>query len=236
MLPANTSRKKTPAASPGFTLIELLTVIAIIGILAAIIIPTVGKTRQLAKRTQSLNRLRMIGQTLHLYLADNKQVFPLLANTEEGGWGDPFWTKEAIQPYETPVRGGWTKPGNGSILQSPMLMDTLIENPNHQPLGDYGGSTVIFDKKIRRPYSSLVNPSRTAMVMTARTDTLGSNGEALPSYYVEAEYFVNDPTRTKAAPQARGGDSVLVVFADGHTRMIPLDVFIQEREQLLLNK
>ncbi len=68
-----------------FTLIELLTVIAIIGILAAIIIPVVGKVRESARKTQSLSNLRQIGQAVILYGHEHRDRL-IHANEVEGEW------------------------------------------------------------------------------------------------------------------------------------------------------
>ena len=59
-----------------FTLIELLTVIAIIGVLAAIIIPTLSRVRSSARRSVCSGNLRQIGQAFQLYAGDNKGLFP----------------------------------------------------------------------------------------------------------------------------------------------------------------
>jgi len=68
--------RTSPRPRVGFTLIELLTVIAIIGILAAIIIPTVGKVRESARRTADASNLSQIGKAALIWANDNNDRFP----------------------------------------------------------------------------------------------------------------------------------------------------------------
>lgn len=74
-----------------FTLIELLIVIAIIGVLAAILIPVIGAVRNSTNRTKSLSNLRQVYVAADLYSMDHKgYVVP-------GGEG-VFWVY-SLFPY-----------------------------------------------------------------------------------------------------------------------------------------
>lgn len=59
-----------------FTLIELLVVIGIIAVLAAMLMPALGKAREKASQTSCMNQLRQISLSIFSYKSDNRDAWP----------------------------------------------------------------------------------------------------------------------------------------------------------------
>ena len=90
-----------------FTLIELLAVIAIIGVLTGILIPTLSGARESARRTQCLANLSQIGIGTQLYMdTESKGVLPVVRpfhEGEPGGGSDPSLLDVLSTYLDTPV-------------------------------------------------------------------------------------------------------------------------------------
>jgi prepilin-type N-terminal cleavage/methylation domain-containing protein len=79
----------------GFTLIELLVVIAIIALLISILLPSLQKAREQAKRMVCLAHIKGIASASRVYSAE-----------EEGGWAVPIHPDQFTQPPGEPVMIG----------------------------------------------------------------------------------------------------------------------------------
>ena len=92
----------------GFTLIELLTVIAIIGILAAILIPSISSVRQRAREASKLSNYRQMYIANTMYASDNDGFSVVSKDGRDpeymttpypaGASGKPHW-QSILAPY-----------------------------------------------------------------------------------------------------------------------------------------
>lgn len=62
----------------GFTLLELLAVMALVGVLSALVVPLTQRLLHQSRASSCVNHLRQLGVGLNAYLADHNNVLPVL--------------------------------------------------------------------------------------------------------------------------------------------------------------
>ncbi|MDR1282158.1 MAG: DUF1559 domain-containing protein [Opitutaceae bacterium] len=195
-------RQLRPAA---FTLVELLTVIAIIGILAAIIIPTVGKVRESARSAQCLSNLRQLALGANLYAEDNKGMTPPLFYT----WYDAIWPciyspmTDSITPYGPDLPGA---PHAGTVFECPAARRETV--PPFTAIRSYGINDQLFPSLPNRGVNGIA-----VQTIEARSQTI-LFGDVKNSSTLHPE-----PGSTC---NPRHNDKMNVAYFDGHVAAITL--------------
>ncbi|MBN2642233.1 MAG: DUF1559 domain-containing protein [Victivallales bacterium] len=126
--------KKTKSKTiVNFTLIELLVVIAIIAILAAMLLPSLAKARDTAKRISCVNNMRQIYQGCALYVSDfNGWLPPTTWNGQYAGYINQYLNAKSDR-YDFALPGAEWPPVNthpaGSIFYCPSMYPSATSSP-----------------------------------------------------------------------------------------------------------
>jgi prepilin-type N-terminal cleavage/methylation domain-containing protein/prepilin-type processing-associated H-X9-DG protein len=171
-----------------FTLVELLAVIAIIGVLVALLLPAIGLAREAARDAACKNNLRQFGLGMQSHAQQHKESFCSGAFDwlRDGAISDFSWVGDAIKQNYTPGRQlCMSNPARGADV----LEDLLNVNTTAGPFVTAAGCVDVLGSPPRKnPAGALVyNACRFIADPSSGSGLGGSPGSPARRDYVAAE-------------------------------------------------
>ncbi len=221
---------KTPLrrVRAAFTLIEILVVLAVIGILAAILFPVFSSARESARTTTCASNLHQISLGFQLYLDNSNRRYPAVNLSKDRfncSWADmmvPYTRSEKIfncpsDPTDDTEFRSAECPGDSSLIEAAKFN------------GSYGLNTLPIAKIQGTPENRVRRPSSTLLV-TDFDPTLYNVILPGPNTGEPRAYGTPADIATMGIPVPgwhREGANVL--FVDGHVKWMNIEEMCDER-------
>lgn len=228
----------------GFTLIELLTVISIISLLMAILLPALSGARRRSRSTKCQANVRELAVATLQYASRHDDRFPVAGDCDAGGGNCRFWNGHQYFGWngerDRPSGGPWYRPVNtdlgienstpnpeaGKIARCPDDSGAIGETGNSKPVFEVLGSSY--------PLNPILAQGRFDVWKYRDKDVNGSDFLQISRKVLVADHIAFgltfDAAWTAISPgwHDQAKPAAVVGFADGHAEYIQTRCGIRE--------